>query len=60
MQFSARFGSAIGYDGSQLILLAILPSFAFAISAVLPSKLAAGVVTSVLTFAVLAMFDPPS
>ncbi len=54
----ALLGSAIGYDGSQLILLAILPSFAFAISAVLPSKLAAGAAASVLTFAALAMFDP--
>ncbi len=54
----ALLGSAIGYDGSQLILLAILPAFAFAIAAVMPSKLAAGAVTSMLAFAALTMFDP--
>jgi len=54
----ALLASAIGYDGSQLILLAILPAFAFAISAVMPSKLAAGAVTSLLAFAALALFDP--
>lgn len=54
----ALLGSAIGYDGSQLLLLAILPSFAFAISAVMPSKFAAGAATSMLAFAGLALFDP--
>ncbi len=54
----ALLGSAIGYDGSQLLLLAILPAFAFAISAVMPSKFAAGAATSLLAFAALAMFDP--
>ena len=54
----ALLGSAIGYDGSQLLLLAILPSFAFAISAVMPSKLAAGAAISMLAFAGLALFDP--
>jgi subtilisin family serine protease len=54
----ALLASAIGYDGSQLILLAILPAFAFAISAVMPSRLAAWAVTSLLAFTGLAMFDP--
>jgi subtilisin family serine protease len=54
----ALLGSALGYDGSQLILLAILPPFAFAVSAVMPSKAAAWAVTSLLAFAALAMFDP--
>jgi subtilisin family serine protease len=54
----ALLGSAFGYDGSQLLLLAILPSFAFAISAVMPSKAAAGAAVSLLAFAALAMFDP--
>ena len=54
----ALLASAIGYDGSQLILLAILPAFAFAISALMPSKLAAWAVTSLIAFAGLAMFDP--
>jgi subtilisin family serine protease len=54
----ALLASAIGYDGSQLLLLAILPSFAFAISAVMPSRFAAGAATSLLSFAGLALFDP--
>ena len=54
----ALLGSAMGYDGAQLLLLAILPSFAFAISAVMPSKFAAGAAISLLAFAGLAMFDP--
>ena len=54
----ALLGSALGYDGAQLILLAILPPFAFAISAVMPSKAAAWAATSLLTFAALALFDP--
>ncbi len=54
----ALLGSSIGYDGSQLLLLVILPSFAFAISAVMPSKFAAGATTSLLAFAGLAFFDP--
>jgi hypothetical protein len=54
----ALLGSALGYDGAQLILLAILPPFAFAVSAVMPSKVAAWAVTSLLAFATLAMFDP--
>src|SRR3990172_10925508 len=37
----ALLGSAIGYDGGQLILLAVLPSFAFAIAAVMPSRISA-------------------
>ncbi|HET7143887.1 MAG TPA: S8 family serine peptidase, partial [Anaerolineales bacterium] len=54
----ALLGSAIGYGGSQLLLLAILPSFAFAISALMPSKFAAAAAASSLAFGGLAMFDP--
>jgi subtilisin family serine protease len=54
----ALLGSALGYDGAQLILLAALPPFAFAISAVMPSKVAAWAATSLLAFAALATFDP--
>jgi len=54
----ALLGSAIGYDGSQLLLLAILPPFAFAIAAMMPSKSAAGAAVSLLAFAGLALFDP--
>jgi len=54
----ALLGSAIGYDGSQLLLLAILPAFAFAISAIMPSKFASGAAVALLAFAGLALFDP--
>ena len=54
----ALLGSAIGYDGSQLILLAILPSFALAIAAVMPSRFAAAILTGLLTAAGLIFFDP--
>src|SRR5687767_9629741 len=54
----ALLGSAIGYDGAQLILLAILPSFAFAISALMPSRAAAMILTGLLAAAGLIFFDP--
>ncbi len=54
----ALLGSAIGYDGSELILLAVLPSFAFAIAAIMPSRIGTGIAAALLAFASLAMFDP--
>ncbi|MCI0553588.1 MAG: hypothetical protein L0287_21790, partial [Anaerolineae bacterium] len=54
----ALLGSAIGYDGAQLILLAILPSFAFALSALMPSRIGAMILTGLLTAAGLVFFDP--
>jgi subtilisin family serine protease len=54
----ALLGSAIGYDGAQLILLAILPSFAFALSALMPSRVAAMILTGLVTAAGLVFFDP--
>lgn len=54
----ALLGSSLGYDGAQLLLLAALPSFAFAVAAVMPSRAAAGAAVSMLTFVTLAMFDP--
>jgi subtilisin family serine protease len=54
----ALLGSAIGYDGAQLILLAILPPFAFAIAAVMPSRVGAAILTGLLTAAGLIFFDP--
>lgn len=54
----ALLGSAIGYDGAQLILLAILPSFAFAIATVMPSRVAAAILTGLLAAAGLIFFDP--
>lgn len=54
----ALLGSAIGYDGSQLILLAILPPFAFAIAALTPSRISAAILTGLLAAAGLIFFDP--
>jgi subtilisin family serine protease len=54
----ALLGSAIGYDGAQLILLAILPSFAFAVAALMPSRVAAAILTGLLAAAGLIFFDP--
>lgn len=54
----ALLASVFGYDGSQLLLLVLVPAFACAITAVLPSRIAAGAATGVLAFAALAFFDP--
>jgi hypothetical protein len=54
----ALLGSAIGYDGAQLILLALLPSFAFAIAALTPSRIPVAVLTGLLAAAGLIFFDP--
>lgn len=54
----ALLGSALGYDGSQLILLGILPPFAFAIAALVPSTAAAALTIGLLAGAGLACFDP--
>jgi hypothetical protein len=54
----ALLGSAIGYDGAQLLLIAILPSFAFALSAVMPSRVAGMTLIGLLSAASLIFFDP--
>lgn len=54
----ALLGSALGYDGAQLILLGILPSFGFALAALMPSRLAAAILTGLVTAAGLIFFDP--
>jgi hypothetical protein len=54
----ALLASAFGYDGSQLLLLVLVPAFGCAITAVLPSRIAAGAATGILAFAALAFFDP--
>ncbi len=54
----ALLGSAIGYDGAQLILIALLPSFAFAVAAVMPSRVAGTILTGLLSAAGLVFFDP--
>ncbi|HAV78731.1 MAG TPA: peptidase S8 [Anaerolineae bacterium] len=51
-------GSAIGYDGAQLLLIAILPSFAFAVSAVMPSRVAGMTLVGLLAAASFIFFDP--
>ncbi|MFT3892013.1 MAG: hypothetical protein QM730_10295 [Anaerolineales bacterium] len=54
----ALLGSVIGYDGSQLILIGLLPAFAFAISTLMSSRPAAGWLTGLLAAAGLIFFDP--
>lgn len=54
----ALLGSALGYDGAQLILLAVLPSFAFAVAAVMPARISAALLTGLLAAAGLIFFDP--
>lgn len=54
----ALLGSALGYDGGQLILLGLLPPFAFALSALAPSTAALAVATGLLAAAGLMFFDP--
>ncbi|HXD10972.1 MAG TPA: S8 family serine peptidase, partial [Anaerolineales bacterium] len=54
----ALLGSAIGYDGAQLILLAILPACAFAIAAVMPSRVASMTLTGIIAATGLIFFDP--
>lgn len=51
-------GSAIGYDGAQLILLAVLPAFAFATAAILPSRGANAILVGLTASAGLIFFDP--
>ena len=48
----------MGYDGAQLILLAILPSFAFAIAATHAFEPGAMILTGLLAAAGLIFFDP--
>lgn len=54
----ALLGSALGYDGGQLILLGLLPPFAFALAALKPSTAATAVSTGLLAAAGLMFFDP--
>jgi hypothetical protein len=54
----ALLASAFGYDGSQLILITILPAFAFGIAALLPARTPTAAAAGLLAFAGLAFFDP--
>jgi subtilisin family serine protease len=54
----ALLGSVVGYDGSQLILIALLTPFAFATSTLMPSRPAAGLLVGLLAAAGLTFFDP--
>jgi hypothetical protein len=54
----ALLTSALGYDGSQLILLLLVPAFSFGIAALLPSRSAVAAAAGLLAFAGLAFFDP--
>jgi subtilisin family serine protease len=50
--------SALGYDGGQLILLASLPLFAFALAALMPSRAAGTALTGLVAAAALIFIDP--
>jgi hypothetical protein len=50
--------SALGYDGGQLILLAALPVFAFALAALMPSLAGGTLLTGLVATAALAFIDP--
>ncbi|MCB9111823.1 MAG: S8 family serine peptidase [Anaerolineales bacterium] len=54
----ALLASAFGYDGAQLILVVLLPAFAFTVGALLPSRASVAAATGLLAFAGLAFFDP--
>jgi len=54
----ALLGSAIGYDGAQLILLTILPAFAFALATAMPSRAAGAILTGLTAAAGFMFFDP--
>lgn len=54
----ALLGSAIGYDGAQLILLGILPAFCFALATLMPSRVASFTLTGLVAAAGLIFFDP--
>ncbi len=51
-------GSALGYDGAQLILIALLPSFAFAVAMVMPSRVAGMILAGLIAAAGFVFFDP--
>ena len=54
----ALLASALGYDGGQLILLAVLPPFAFALAALMPSLAGGTALTGLAAAAAFAFIDP--
>ena len=54
----ALLASALGYDGGQLILLAVLPPFAFALAALMPSLAGGTILTGLAAAAAFAFIDP--
>jgi len=54
----AILGGAFGYDGSQLLLLALLPPFGFAVAALSPSFAAAAIGIGLLTATPFIFIDP--
>ena len=54
----AILGSALGYDGSQLLLLIVLPAFGFALTYVAESLLATTLAVGLLAAAPLIFIDP--
>lgn len=51
-------GSAFGYDGSQLLLITVLPPLAFAAAALSPSVMATTILIGLATAFPLMFFDP--
>ena len=54
----ALLASALGCDGGQLILLAVLPPFAFALAALMPSLAGGTILTGLAAAAAFAFIDP--
>ena len=54
----ALLASAFGFDGGELILVAFVPAFGFAVASTFPSRTAAALASGLLAFAGLAFFDP--
>ncbi len=54
----ALLASAFGYDGSELILVALIPAFGCAVASTFPSRASAALASGLLAFAGLAFFDP--
>ena len=54
----ALLASAFGFDGGELILVAFVSAFGFAVASTFPSRTAAALASGLLAFAGLAFFDP--
>ncbi len=55
---TALLASALGYDGSQLLLIVLIPAFSFAFAGLFPSRAAIAIASGLLAAATLVFFDP--